>query len=272
LTDWQELLTGATALVQKACASLASGKDRARALGRGASGDETLAADREAERLILEALLPVQGLRVLSEEAGEVGPKRSRYLAVVDPLDGSSNFARGIPFYCSSICIIGGTRLRGAEAAVVRNLTNGDVYYAERTAGASKNGRPLRPSQAEELSGAIAAFDLSGTESEGIERVGPLLSKLRRVVHFGANALEMCMVSDGAVDCFLDLRGRMRVTDVAGAYLIAKETGIPVTTEGGDEIDPPLDLKSGIRVVTAGNQKLQDRLLIELIGLRGRRL
>jgi len=272
VTDWEKLLTEATALVQERCASVGADAERARILGRGASGDETLLADKEAERLIIESLGSARDLRIVSEEAGEVGPKASRYVAVVDPLDGSSNFSRAIPFYCSSICIIDGSRLREARWALVRNLVNGDVYYAEKMAGAFRNGKRMYPSQVGELAAAVAAVDLSRAEAKAIKGLEPLLSKLRRVVHLGANALEICMVADGAIDCFVDARSQMRITDIAGAYLIAREAGAPVTTERGEEIDPPLDLGGRLRAVASGNRKLHEGLLKELAGLRGRRL
>lgn len=271
MTDWEGLLTGTTAQVQKVCASVGASADRARGLGTGAAGDETLVGDREAERVILEALQSVESLRVLSEEAGEVGPKAARYVAVVDPLDGSSNFSRAIPFYCTSICIIEGKRLKESRWALVRNLVNGDVYYAERQAGAFKNGKRMHPSQVGEIAAAVAAVDLSKAKADAIHGLEPLLSRLRRHVHFGANALEICMAAEGAIDAFVDVRSRMRITDVAGAYLIAKEAGALITTQTGEELDPPIDLNGELQVVASGNRRLHEGLLRELAGFRGRR-
>jgi myo-inositol-1(or 4)-monophosphatase len=271
MTDWEGLLTEVTASVQKACASVGSGGAWAEVVGKGAAGDMTLVADREAERMIIDALLSVQGVRILSEEAGEVGPKSSRYLAIVDPLDGSSNFSRSIPFYCTSICIVEGERLRDAKYAAVRNLVNGDIYYAERNGGAFKNKGKVHPSRTGELSGAVAAVDISKATADVVRGLNPLLSKIARQVHFGANALELCMVADGIVDAFVDMRNRMRITDLAGAYLIAKEAGVPLSSGAGEELDPSLDLEVKVRVVAAANSELQRRILNELGSFRGRR-
>lgn len=270
MTDWEGILSAAASKAQEACESVrAAGKSGMR-VGRGAAGDDTLAADREAERVIVDSLLPVGDVRILSEEAGEVGPLASKYLAVVDPLDGSSNFSRGIPFYCTSVCVVEGRRLGEARYALVRNLVNGDVYYAEKGGGASKNGERLRPSARTELSDCIAAVDQSKAGPEVINALGPLTSKVARQVHFGANALEICMVADGEVDSFVDLRGRMRVTDLAGGHLIGKEAGIAITTELGMELDPPLDLKSRLAIVASGNRVLHQKVLDQLGPSRGR--
>jgi len=271
VTDWKELLISTASKVQEVCESVGSGGERDRKVGVGAAGDETLLADREAERVILDALASVGDVRILSEEAGERGPRSSRFLAIVDPLDGSSNFSRGIPFYCTSICIVEGHNLSDARFAVVRNLVNGDVYYAERGAGAFKNGRRLRPSTKTELSHSVVAVDLSKAGLEVIEGLGPLTSKLGRQVHFGANALEVCMVADGEVDAFVDLRNRMRITDLAGAHLIGKEAGIKITSEMGEDLSPSLDLESRLSVVASANATLHQGILGELGQFKRRR-
>jgi myo-inositol-1(or 4)-monophosphatase len=270
LIDWEKILASAASSAQTVCESVRRGSDRDRHIGVGAAGDETLVADSEAERVILDALLSEGDVRVLSEEAGERGPKDSRFLAIVDPLDGSSNYSRGIPFYCTSICVVEGGRLRDAKFAIVRNLVNGDVYYAERGKGATKNGVRMRSSSKKRLSDAVAAIDLSKASSRVIQGLGPLSSRVARQVHFGANALEMCMVADGEVDCFVDLRNKMRITDAAGAYLIGKEAGIEVTTETGQELDPRLDLTARLNVVASSNASLHREILAELGSLTGR--
>lgn len=272
MTDWERVLTDVTAEVQRVCDSVRAKGEIDRRVGVGAAGDETLLADRDAENVIVESLLSIDGVRVLSEEAGGRGPKTSKLLAIVDPLDGSSNFSRGIPFYCTSICVVEGQRLSEARCAVVRNLVNGDVYYAEKGRGAFKNGARLRPSTRGELSESVAAVDLSKAQLKVIEALVPLSAKLGRQVHFGANALEMCMVADGELDVFVDLRNKMRITDVAGAHLIGREAGVTITSEAGEGLDPRLDLAARLKVVAASNPALHQKVLAELRPFRERRL
>jgi myo-inositol-1(or 4)-monophosphatase len=267
LTDWQRLLTEASQRAMRVVRETGS-RDRARALGRGASGDKTLVADRRAEDVLLRSLESVGDLGVLSEERGRVGRQDARYLAVLDPLDGSSNFSRGIPFYCTSIGVLEGRRLRDARYALVRDLVHGDVFYAERGRGAWKNGKRISVSRVKDVSEAIVGIDISMSSSHVIERLGPLLAAAYRQVHLGANALELCMVAEGRVDAFVDIRGRMRITDLAAAYLIALEAGARVTGMHGEELDPAVDLGSRFSYVAAG-KKLHEEILA-LLGAHSR--
>src|SRR5215467_10719429 len=93
---WEDLLSDASEKVMSAIATISKTSDRTRYLGRGASGDMTLVADKVAEEAILGALRQVEEVEILSEEAGHVGPDSSRVTAVIDPLDGSSNYRKGI--------------------------------------------------------------------------------------------------------------------------------------------------------------------------------
>lgn len=271
MPDWRSLLESAASRAQLACESVRDGGERDTRVGVGAAGDETLVADREAERAIIETLQSVGRIRVLSEEAGEVGPSSSKLLAIIDPLDGSSNYSRGIPFYCTSICLVEGRGLSEARYALVRNLVTGASYYAEKGAGAFKNGKRLRSSGETKLSESIAAVDLSKASPETIAMLGPLTARVSRQVHYGANALELCMVADGEVDSFVDLRNKMRITDLAGAYLVVKEAGALITSETGEELHPQLNLRSRMSMVAAANPVLH-RQILEVLGvLRGRK-
>lgn len=251
MTAWNRLLEEASARVlQVVRATRAS--DRARTVGRGASGDKTLVADKKAEDELVRALTTTGEVRILSEEGGSMGAREAPYLAILDPLDGSSNFSRGIPFYCTSVCILEGESLRSARYALVRDLVNGDVYYAEKGRGATKNGRRIKASAVREVSRAVVGVDLSRASPALTAELGALLASIDRQAHLGANALELCMVADGRLDAFVDIRGRMRVTDFAAAYLIAREAGVVVTSRHGEQVDPPLDLGSRFSYVAAG--------------------
>ena len=264
MTDWQPVLMDASRRVQKVADAAFRGRKRSRILGTGASGDKTLFVDRRAETEIIDTLSNADDIRILSEEKGEAGPKDARYLAVLDPIDGSSNFSRGIPFYCTSICIIDGRSFRDSRYALVRNLVNGDVYYAELGRGATKNGRRIRTSRVAKLPDAIGGVDISRTTPEVVEGLAPLLAALKRQVHFGANALELCLVADGVIDTFVDVRGKMRVTDLAAAYLVAREAGAFVTTASGEELNPPLKLTARFDYVASANAGLHSELLSRL--------
>ena len=234
---------------------------RGEELGVGASGDRTLLADRAAEGEILSALKQVGGVRILSEEAGETGDRGASTLAVVDPLDGSSNFERGIPFYCTAVAMVEGASIDGATLGVVRDLVSGDVYVGVRGKGATKNGRPIRTSARARLAEAVIGMDVSRTPARFVERLAPLVSATKRQVHFGANALELCYLADGRIDAFVDLRGKIRVTDFAAAYLIAKEAGAVFTDAEGAPVRPQFDLEHRFGFVGSASGGLHKEIL-----------
>lgn len=262
--ELEKALLEATERVQAKLAPLALQGDRGKSVGIGASGDTTIFADKAAEDELLRTLRPF-GVKVLSEEAGETGDSDAKTLAVLDPLDGSSNFERGIPFYCTSAAVAEGGSLEDISFGVVRNLVNRDVYIAKRGQGATKNGRRIRTSRTSKLSEAVVGVDLSRSAPRLIEGLVPLVSAAKRQVHLGANALEICLVAEGRIDAFVDVRGKIRVTDFAAAYLIAKEAGAVITDREGAEPHVKFDLDHRFSFVASSNSALHD----EILGLLG---
>jgi NAD+ kinase len=225
--------------------TVAKQADRHSKVGMGAGGNMTSRADEALENAILAAAkqFPVS---VLSEEAGLVEQRGSKWLAVVDPLDGSRNAGRGIPFHCTSIAVapLGGS-LRSLEAGVVRNLVTGDTYACTRGKGATFNGKPVAQSPfdpEEVLVGVIADY----SESEIAEAHAKPDHHIRDL---GSAALEMCLVGTGALDAFVVRRPWLRVLDIAAAVLFVRECGglvlDPVT---GADLDVPLtmEVRSGV--------------------------
>ncbi|MDG6991193.1 MAG: hypothetical protein JRM99_07220, partial [Nitrososphaerota archaeon] len=258
-----------TMRVWKEVAPLARRPGRGRTVGTGAAGDRTIFADKLAEDILVRDLTRVDGLRILSEEAGSLGAPSAGTVAVVDPLDGSSNFERGIPFYCTSIAIVEGDSTRDATAGVVRDLVSGDVYAARKGRGATKNGKPIRTAAGGDPKQAVVGVDFSGSPPGLVPGLEPLIAGVKRQVHLGANALELCYLAEGKTDSFVDLRGRMRVTDFAAANLIALEAGAEVTDPGGKELDLPLDLKQRFSFVASSGHSFHRRVL-ELCAASGR--
>ena len=260
-SDWTDLLSDATERVRRSVSEVAAGKDRRLIVGTGAAGDKTLLADRRAEEELLSVLLRVDGLRVLSEEAGHRGDSKANLIAVVDPLDGSANFERGIPFYCTSVAIADGPTIQDVFFGILRNLVTGDVYVSEKGKGAKKNGDAIRTSSLLALSESVAAMDLSMAPVELLRGLSPLLSRVKRQVHYGANALELCYLAEGRIDAFVDLRKRMRITDFAAGCLIATEAGALITDERGQDLSWKLNLSARAACVASANAGLHDQIL-----------
>ncbi len=258
---WERLLKEATKTVMASVSSIAAGSQRTKVVGIGASGDKTLLADRVAEEEVFASLSKVKGLRILSEEAGEKGDPKARHVAVIDPLDGSSNFERGIPFYCTSVAIASGNSLEDVDFGMVRDLNTGDLYFAQKGKGATKNGKVIRTSNARSPSSSVVGIDISRSPQAYAPRLGELAAHINRQVHFGANALELCYLADGRFDAFIDLRGRARVTDVAAGLLIVTEAGASVSGPDGKALDSGLDLRSRFSFVASANRPLHRRML-----------
>jgi myo-inositol-1(or 4)-monophosphatase len=98
-----------------------------------------------------------------------------------------------------------------------------------------------------------------------VKKVAPKISDLiqatKHIRHFGANALELCYVADGLTDAFVDIRGKLRTTDVAAGFFIIKEAGGIVTSPEGNPIDVKLDPRQTLKFVASGNREIHEKIL-----------
>lgn len=191
---------------------------------RRASGERPgqYAIDLAADRVVLEVLAEA-GLGVLSEESGLHRPD-SEFIAVVDPVDGSTNASRGIPWYATSICVLDRV---GPRAAVVANLPTGVRYHAVRGGGAWRDTTRVSPSDCTEIRRAVIA--LSGYPPRHLG-----WAQFRAL---GSAALEMCAVAEGLIDAFsVGGRAHLAPWDYLGALLLCTEAGASVTDLDGREL------------------------------------
>jgi fructose-1,6-bisphosphatase/inositol monophosphatase family enzyme len=165
-----------------------------------------LAADEACLRILTRA-----GLGVLSEESGLHDGDR-QLLAVVDPVDGSTNAARGLPWFATSICVLDGT---GPLAAVVVNQASGVRYDAYRGAGARRDGAVIRPSSSRSLSQSFVG--LSGYPARYLG--------WRQYRALGAAALDLCAVADGTLDAYVDCTDPKSMREADGDWGKAGEDG-----------------------------------------------
>lgn len=180
------------------------------------------AIDLVADQAAL-AVLEEAGLGVLSEESGLHRPG-SALTAVIDPVDGSTNASRRVPWYATSICVVDEN---GPRVAVVANLAGGDRYFAVRGEGAWKGPTRLRASGCTELRRALVA--LSGFPPRHLG-----WAQFRA---FGAAALEMCAVADGSLDAFTAAgAAHLAPWDYMGGVLVCEEAGATVRDLGGRDL------------------------------------
>jgi myo-inositol-1(or 4)-monophosphatase len=176
-----------------------------------------LVADRAALEVIERA-----GFGALSEESGLHATERPVWV-VLDPVDGSTNASRGIPWWATSACAIDA---EGPLAAVVANQATGVRFEATRGGGARLDGRPISPTSCRSMRQAIVA--LSGYSKRWLG-----WSQYRSL---GAAALDLCAVAAGQVDAFIDCAYQsLAPWDYLGGLLICQEAGASVQEAFGRE-------------------------------------
>jgi myo-inositol-1(or 4)-monophosphatase len=258
--DWLALCRRAAGAARLAVGELSSTAERAVEQGRGEGGDTTLALDSVAEDAIFGELQSARlPLMAVSEERGEVwlsgGPEGDAQVrVVVDPVDGSLNAKRGLPFSCVSIAVASGSRMADVEVGLVCELDSGREWWAVRGEGAHVDGRRLEPLAA----GPLEVLGLETVRPELIARQAEAIAATgaRRVRALGSVAVSMCLVAGGRLDGMITLR-EIRSVDVAAGQLIVEEAGGAVTLPGGDKLD--LGMRS--RAAAARSPQLAERLL-----------
>jgi myo-inositol-1(or 4)-monophosphatase len=179
-------------------------------------------ADRECEDIIVETLrglFPEDGF--LGEERGRQNP-RSETVWVIDPIDGTANFLRGIPFWCVSIGLMDG---RDPVAGVIYNPVTDELYAARKDGGAAMNGRSIHVSATASLDQARMGIGFSYRRSVGrhVAAMKALLDAHCEYSRLGSGALGMALTADGRLDGYWE--AHINIWDVAAGLCIVKEAG-----------------------------------------------
>jgi myo-inositol-1(or 4)-monophosphatase len=264
VTPWLELCRGAVEDLRDVLERMPTREEREPVVGDGVGGDETTAVDAEAEAAILrrlERLHADQGIdfHLVSEELGE----RTYGLApttwvVVDPIDGSLNAKRNIPYFSVSIAVAEGDTMKDVVFGFVHDFGSGEEWTATRGGGAFLNGKPLgelRPKEKIEVLALEATVAVSVAEKA--VAFAPLAKRLRIM---GSLALSLCFLAAGRVDAVCSLK-EARAVDIAAAQLLLTELGLPIVfADAGPFEAGPLDTAARSPVVAAGSQELCERL------------
>jgi len=200
-----------------------------------------VAADRAACKVLVDA-----GFSVLSEESGRT-EVASEYLAVLDPIDGSTNAHRGVPFYSTSICVFD---RQGPFVGSVVDHCNGHRFHGIRGVGAWRDREPIKTSGRQALTESIVG--LGGTPRHTVN-----YWQFRAL---GCASLEFCAVADGTIDAYILGEGNtLRPWDYLAGLLICTEAGAAVSEL--DDRDPWVASDQGYRPVVAAS----DELLLSLL-------
>jgi myo-inositol-1(or 4)-monophosphatase len=237
---------------------------RAEKLGRGEGGDMTLAIDGAVEDTVFAELEALGiGLCAISEERGlvEIGGGGPVHV-VIDPIDGSLNAKRQLPFYSISIAVAEGGDMASVVFGYVANFPTGEEWWAARGQGAFLDRARLEP-----------APHGARLEILGVESADPLLvdagsdalakTEAHRLRMIGSIALSLCFVASARFDGMVSLRPA-RSVDAAASQLIVREAGGEVSfpdADGGRPLSAGLDLDMRSRVVAGATSTIHKGLL-----------
>jgi myo-inositol-1(or 4)-monophosphatase len=264
--DWQQIFTECKSNIQTAIKPcLKNLKAPQPNLGIGAGGDLIKPVDLAAETAIVNTLRGHDvSFTLISEESGikKYGAKPEDCFLCVDPIDGTTNLMHGLPFYCSSIAVSNKPELANVYAGMVIDLVHNVTYMAFKGEGAYRNRKKMETSKTASLDEAVVGLDLNTFKSNAVvPKVTTLIENTKHIRHYGANALEICYVANGLTDAFIDLRGKIRTTDVAAGFLIVKEAGGVVTTPDNKTLNVKLDPTQKLSFIASGNLQIHQKIV-----------
>ena len=189
--------------------------------------------------------------RILAEEfqgRAEQGDPSSPYCWIFDPIDGTTNYAHGLPIFCASLGLEIDGRL---EVAAVYDPTRKELFTAERGGGAFLNGAPIRVSSTATLIDSLLCtgfhYNVHQSSDEVVGLFAQFIGKARAVRRLGSAALDLCYVACGRFDGFWE--ERLRPWDVAGGVLLIEEAGGTISGYDGARYTDP---RRGDLVATNG--------------------
>ena len=260
MTDWLETCRRCVEDLHEVLARLPTRAEREPILRRGEGGDDTTAVDQAAEDAVVDRLAALdEDFVLVSEELGtRAFGAGGDMRVVVDPIDGSVNAKRGIPYFSFSLAVAEGGTMDDVVFGYVYDLGSGEEWTAERGGGARVNGEPIGAVRPKE---SIEILSFEGTTAGAIaERIGDVLPLVGRIRVMGSLALSLCHLAAGRVDAVCSLKPA-RSVDVAAAQLLVRECGLAIELFDDPPFGAgPLDLVQRSRVVAAGSSELTGAL------------
>jgi myo-inositol-1(or 4)-monophosphatase len=251
---WLDLCRAARDDVERVLAELPTRAEREPVVGAGEGGDETTAIDAAVERVIIERFKD-EDVRIVSEEIGSLGD--GRWTVVIDPIDGSLNAKRGIPFFSISIAVADGGTMDDVDFGYVFDFGTREEWTATRGEGAFLNEQALTERPKDELE--ILSFEATTTSfvAESASRFEGVAHRLRVM---GSLAISLCHLAAGRVDGVVSLKGA-RSVDIAAAQLLVRERGLAIELPDAPPFAAaPLDLVARSRVAAAATEELCARI------------
>jgi myo-inositol-1(or 4)-monophosphatase len=256
VSPWLELCRACVEDIERVLERLPTRVEREPVLRRGEGGDDTTAIDQAAEDEVVARLEATgESFVLVSEELGTrmfgTGGQR---VVVVDPIDGSVNAKRDIPFFAFSLAVADGPTMGDVVFGYVHDFGTREEWTATRGEGAYLNGERLGAIQPKE---AIEILSFEGTTASAIAaRARGVAEVAGRFRVMGSLALSLCHLAAGRVDAVCSLK-EARAVDIAAAQLLVRECGLAVELfEDPPFANAPLDLVPRSRLAAAGTAEL----------------
>jgi myo-inositol-1(or 4)-monophosphatase len=264
VTSWLDTCRLCVADIRGVLERLPTRAEREPVLRLGEGGDETTAIDQAAEDAVV-ARLEARGedFVLVSEELGQRAfGAGGEVRVVVDPIDGSVNAKRGIPFFSFSLAVANGPTMGDVTFGYVYDFGSGEEWTADRGGGALLGGEHIGAVRPKET---IEILSFEGTTASIIaDRIEGVLGLVGRVRVMGSLALSLCHLAGGRVDAVCSLKPA-RSVDIAAAQLLVRECGLAIELFEDPPFErAPLDLAMRSRVAAAGTPELVGRLAAAL--------
>lgn len=214
--------------------------------------------DHQAQTAVIKYLTKYDIPVKLVSEEGDQTFGAETYVMTADPVDGTSNLARGLSPAASSLSVSESDHQSGVFAGIVTNFYNGETFYAEKNQGATFDDQPIRVAAPEKYSRALISIDIS--KGPRLDRTRRLLEESHHLRSEGSSAMSLCHVASGTMDAHIDLRGIVRATDISAGLLILGEAGGVYTVDGVLRGDFPLTRDTRMELVAAGSTELLDEI------------
>ncbi len=245
MNPWLDLCRAAAADVKEVLAAMPGREERERPIRQGEGGDVTVALDEAAETATLRHF-DREDVRIVSEEIGHRG--EGRYTVLVDPIDGSQNAERGIPYFCLSVAVAEGDTMDDVFFGYVYDFGANEEWMAVRGGGAFLDGAPIVGAPKDHIEFLSIEATRAALVHDRLRVLAPLTDRVRVM---GAQALTYCHLAAGRTDAVAVLRpvarGRLRGGPARDPRARPRDraAGRPADRQGTARPDRPLARRRG---------------------------
>jgi myo-inositol-1(or 4)-monophosphatase len=229
-------------------------------------GDQTLVLDMVAEEEII-SVIRSSGLEfaILTEEKGFLKSKGApEYLALIDPIDGSTNLKRGIPLVSMGITILPfkeNMTSDDAEISLIESIYTDEQYVAIKGEGVKKNGKRVSTSKPVNLADAIISYDTKKTwDSKFLEKSLRTMSSVHDIRRSASNLLDLCWTASGQLDAMVDMRNMLPIIHISGIHMVVEAGGF-VINPNGERFCSSLNPDVMMNFIAASNEQLARQIL-----------